>query len=237
MGGDYWAVAAYLGVPAVALLLLAIALPADAPPDPSVGHDAEIGDLVRTRTVALQEWPRLLAELCRDPELIAVGLAPSCSEAVITLPDREFFDPEARSLRPEAVQRLRAGMPIVLERLRASPSVWRQIEAIEIRGHADPRALEDPYVTNLHAAQQRALAVLLLLTSDPAIPETDRLDLQRLALASSASHSRPPRDCRVRSRDCDARAKRVEIRIALDEEHLRAQVGDFYDQVTEALAR
>lgn len=236
LGGDYWVVAAYLAVPAVALLLLATGLPAGSPRADGL-HDAEIGELVRARTLALQAWPRLLGELCRDPELIELGLAPSCSEAVITLPDAQFFDASARTLRPEAAERLRRGIPVVLARLRDHPGLWSQLETLEIRGHADPRALDDPYVTNLHASQQRALAVLLFLTTDPEIPRQDRLDLQRLALASGASHSRPPPDCRVRSRDCDNRAKRVEIRIGLDADRLRAQLGAFYDEVAETLAR
>lgn len=235
LGGDYWAVAAYLAVPAVALLLLATALPGDAPPSAAPSHDSEVSELVRARTLELQRWPRLLAEMCRNPELIAAGLAPSCTEAVITLPDAEFFDPEARSLRPEAKQRLRAAIPPLLGLLRARPGIWSQIDAIEIRGHADPRALENPYVTNLHASQQRALAVLLFLTTDPGIPEPERLDLQRLALASSASHSRPPADCRVRSRECDKQAKRVEIRITLDTDLLRSELGTFYDEVAQTL--
>lgn len=237
LGGDYWAVAAYLAVPAVALLLLATALPVDeSPASPSSG-DPELAALVRRHTLALQEWPRLLGEICRDPQLIALGLAPSCTEAVVTLPDEDYFDPGARSLRPEGRERLRKGIPVLLDRLRSHPRVWAQLDAIEIRGHANPWAREDPYVTNLRASQQRALAVLQFLATDDRLPKTDRLDLQRLALSSGASHSRPPANCRVRSRECDRQAKRVELRIVLDAQRLRAEIGAFYDEVARAVGR
>lgn len=236
LGGDYWAVAAYLAVPALVLLVLAAWLPRETASGPP-SRDAEIREVVREGTLALQAWPRLLAELCREPELFVVGLAPSCADGTITLPDADFFDSEQRTLRPEAMRRLRAAMPIVLDALRTHEGVWRQLDAIEIRGHADPRALRDPYFTNLHFSQQRAMAVLLFLTTDEELPQQDRLDLQRLALASGASHSRPPADCRVRSPECDSRAKRVEIRFQLDARELRAGLGDFYDQVTRTLDR
>ncbi len=237
LGTDYWAVAAYLAVPALVLLALAASLPPDTPTAAPVSHDAEVRQLVRQRTLALQEWPRLLAELCREPELLVVGLAPSCSDGTITLPDGDFFDPEQRTLRPDAMSRLRTAIPILLDALRANERIWRQLDVIEIRGHADPPALRDPYSTNLHVSQQRALAVLLFLTTDEELPKQDRLDLQRLALSSGASHSRPPADCRVRSLECDSRAKRVQIRFGLDSQKLRADLGDFYDQVTRTLDR
>jgi outer membrane protein OmpA-like peptidoglycan-associated protein len=236
LGGDYWAIAAYLAVPALVLLLLATALPPDAPPAFPESRIVEVRELIHDRTLALQEWPRLLGELCREPQLLEVGLAPSCSEGAITLADAEFFDPELRGLTTEAKRRLRIAVPVLLDRLRASDHIWRHLAAIEVRGHADPRALRDPYATNLRASQRRALAVLLFLTGDERLPQQDRRDLQRLALSSGASHSRPPPDCRARSPECDSRAKRVEIRIGIDPDLLRAQLGDFHDEVMQALA-
>lgn len=237
LGGDYWALAAYLAVPALVLLVLAASLPSEPHPAAPASHDAAVRELVRQRTLDLQEWPRLLAQLCRDPELLAVSLAPSCSDGTITLSDADSFDPEQRRLRPEAKQRLRIAMPILLDALRADERIWSQLDAIEIRGHADPRALHDPYLTNLHFSRERALAVLLFLTTDEEVPQQDRLDLQRLGLSSGASYSRPPADCRARTPECDSRAKRVEIRFELDSQQLRTELGDFYDQITRTLDR
>jgi len=236
LGGDYWAIAVFLAVPALALLLLATALPPAAPPAFSEERVAETRELVHDRALALQEWPRLLAELCRDPRLLAVGLGPSCRDGTISLPDAEFFDPELRWLRAEGQRRLRIAVPVLLDALRANERIWRQIEVIEIRGHADPRALRDPYATNLQASQERASSVLLFLATDPQLRERDRLDLQRLAVSSGASHARPPADCRVRSPECDTRAKRVEIRFGIDAQQLRADLGELHDELLRALA-
>ena len=237
LGGDYWAIATYLAVPALALLLLATALPPDAPPALPQGRVDDLREVVHDRTLSLQAWPRLLAELCRDPRLLRVGLGPSCSDGTLTLADDAFYDPDLRALRPEGERRLRIAIPILLDALRESDAIWNQLEVIEIRGHADPRALRDPYATNLQASQERSTAVLLFLTSDPQLSRRDRLDLQRLAVASGASHSRPPADCRVRSDECDDRAKRVEIRLRFDEGALRARVGEFHDELMQRLTR
>ena len=235
LGGDYWAIAAYLAVPAIGLLLLALALPPDPPPAFGEERLASIRERVEERTRGLQEWTRVLAELCREPRLLQLGLGPSCADGTITLPDAEFFDPDLRALRPEAEDRLRQGVSILFESLRSNERIWRQVEVIEVRGHADPRALRDPYVTNLHISKERAAAVLLFLANDEGLPERDRLDLRRLAVTSAAAHSRPPTDCRVRSSECDAKAKRVEIRIGLDPDPLRREIGDFHDELIESL--
>ena len=242
LGGDYWAIAAYLAVPALVLLLLATALPPDTPLAPAApaafpeSRIVEIREMIRERTLALQEWPRLLAELCREPRLLEVGLGPSCSEGTITLPDWEFFDPRLRTLRPAGMARLRIAVPVLLDALRANERIWRQLDLIEVRGHADPRAVRDPYTANLAASQQRALAVLLFLTTDEQLQAQDRLDLQRLAVSSGASHVRPPADCRVRSPECYRRARRVEIRLGLDAGRLGVQLGEFHDDLMRALA-
>lgn len=232
LGGDYWAIATYLAVPAVALLLLATALPPD-PARPET-NARKLRELIHERSLALQAWPRLLAELCRDPRLLGVGLVPSCSDGTIILEDANAFD-ASRGVRPEAAERLRRGIPVLLDALRADESIWRQLDRIEVRGHADPRALGDPYLTNLQASQERATALVVFLTTDPGLREQDRRDLRRLAIASGASHVRPPPDCRVPSPECEDRAKRVEIRIGMDAEGLRARIGDLHDELIDAL--
>jgi outer membrane protein OmpA-like peptidoglycan-associated protein len=236
LGGDYWAIAAYLAVPALVLLLLATALPTGPPAALPEARIEDVRERLRERTLALQELPRLLASLCREPRLLRAGLGPSCREGTMTLDDETFFDRERRELLQEGKRRLRIAIPILLDALRENESIWDQLEVIEVRGHADPRAKRDPYPTNLRASQARAMTVLLFLTSDPQLREQDRLDLRRLAVSSGASHSRPPADCRVRSPECDGRAKRVELRLGFDALLERAALGDFYDEMMRALS-
>lgn len=234
LGGDYWAIATYLAVPAVGLLLLATVLPPDAGVPETRAR--ELRARIHDRSLALQEWPRLLAELCRDPRLLEAGLAPSCADGTITLEDADCFDPTTREIRPEMAARLRRAMPVLLDALRDHERVWSQLDRIEVRGHADRQAVRDPYVTNLQASQQRATRLVAFLATDPGLPEADRRDLRRLAIASGASHVRPPPDCRVRSPECDDRARRVEIHLAMDAERLRARIGELHDELMDALA-
>lgn len=237
--------AGYVALALFVVVILVAAQPrsSPSPPQPSpppvapVSRDAEIlaraslVELVETQTAALQRWPRLLAELCQDPLLLETGLAPDCASGVITLSTDSYFERETGKLAIPARDKLQRAIPALLAKLRADPQIWQALDLLEVRGHADPIAVSDPYATNLSASQERAFSVLHFLTSDPGLPEQDRRDLQRLAIASGASHSRPPTDCRKSSRRCYAKARRVELRIRLNEASQRGEVQSLYDAV------
>ena len=123
----------------------------------------------------------------------------------------------SNQLTEEAKEDISAAVTTYLERLRRMPALWESLEAIEIRGHTDPRAVRDAYVTNLVGSQQRALGVLLFLVGPEGLAETDRQDLQRLATVSGASFSRPPANCPDRNRACYPKWRRVEILPVLSE--------------------
>ena len=208
-----------------------IGIPPDPIEPPPPSHDADVRALVTEETIALQRWQVALAELCRDPAILTLGLQPDCASGSIELPNSDYFRARSSELTEEGKERLRRLAPALLKRLRSNRNVWHEIVGIEIRGHADPQAVHNRYATNLVTSQGRALAVLLFLTSDESIPEVDRVDLQRLAIASGASDSRLPPECRRRTRDCYERARRVEIRLDIDDRALRDQLGSFYTRV------
>ena len=74
-----------------------------------------------------------------------------------------------------------------------------------------------PYTTNMVGSQQRPLGVLLFLAGEGGLAEPDRVDLERLALVSGASFSRPPMTCPEETRACYPEWRRVEIRPVLSE--------------------
>ncbi|MBB85030.1 MAG: hypothetical protein CL931_14575 [Deltaproteobacteria bacterium] len=214
--GEWWG-----GIAAVALVTVAVVLltgsrsglPVAAKVDPSPRMLAAIEPSER----ALQEVERAFASLCTEPVLLAIELEPNCETGVITLSD-EFFDGFGSvTLGPEAQEDLLAAMRVYLARLRELPAIWNSLEAIELRGHADPRAVRTPYVTNLVGSQQRPLGVLLFLVGEGGLGETDRADLERLAVVSGVSFSRPPETCPERSRECYPEWRRVEVRPVLSE--------------------
>ena len=87
-------------------------------------------------------------------------------------------------------------MTTYLTRLRQLPAIWDSLEAIEIRGHSDARSASGVYAANLVGSQQRALATLLFLVGPSGVAsELDRADLERLAVVSGTSFSRPPITC------------------------------------------
>jgi flagellar motor protein MotB len=214
------------------MFVFAAGIPPDPIEPPPPSHDAEVRALVVDQTISLQQWQAILAQLCRDPEILALKLRPDCRSGTIALPSRDYFRERSNELTEEGKQRLRRLMPALLSVLRRNEQVWQELSVIEIRGHADPQAIRDRYATNLVTSQERALAMLLFLSSDEDIPEHDRADLQRLAIASGASDSRLPRECRQQTRECYERARRVEIRLSSDDLALRARLGSFYNQVS-----
>jgi flagellar motor protein MotB len=135
----------------------------------------------------------------------------------MTLYDELFEGYGKAKLGPVAQEDVVAAMTTYLSRLRQLPAIWESLDAIEIRGHTDPRAVRDPYATNLVGSQQRALGVLLFLVGPDGLSESDRIELQRLAVVSGVSFSRPPATCPERDRKCYTEWRRVEIRPVLSE--------------------
>jgi flagellar motor protein MotB len=166
---------------------------------------------------SLEAVERAFETLCLEPVLLAVGLEPNCETGVITIGDERFEEYGSPDLRAVAQEDLLAAMRIYLDRLRSKPDVWDRLEAIEVRGHSDPRALRDAYATNLVGSQQRPLGVLLFLVGPTGLSGEDRIDLERLATVSGASFSRPPESCPEEQRDCYSEWRRVEIRPVLSE--------------------
>jgi flagellar motor protein MotB len=172
---------------------------------------------------AIESLASAFARLCREPVLFAVDLEPDCETGVMTIGDDRFEEYGSPNLRAVAQEDLRAAMRIYLDRLRSTPALWESLEAIEIRGHSDPRALRDAYATNLVGSQQRPLGVLLFLVGPKGVSDDDRKDLERLAIVSGASYSRPPASCPEEQRECYADWRRVEIRPVLSERIRRAE--------------
>jgi len=72
---------------------------------------------------------------------------------------------------------------------------------------------------------------MIYLSSEWALSDRDRDDLQRLAVASSSSFSRPPETCPDRSRDCFPFWRRVEIIPHMRGDVLRDDVQSLVDNV------
>lgn len=215
-----------MGIAAVALLALAAA-PAHvgerAAPAPDVAAVAPPAPAATESARVLAAWRTALDGLCHDARLRALGLDVDCASGAVVLPSRVVFAPNSSEISATGRRALRAAAPIVLAHLSRNPRVWEHLEAIEVRGHADPFAEHDPYSTNLGLSIRRALAVLLFLTSDDGIAERHRVDLRQIAIASGAAHSRPPLDCPQPTRECSESWRRVELRPVIDGGSLAAE--------------
>jgi flagellar motor protein MotB len=193
--------------------------------------------LLRPAERSLDAVESAFESLCHEPVLVALELEPDCESGVIVLPD-ELFEGKgsAAKLSPGAREDVAAAMTTYLSRLQRLPAIWESLEAIEIRGHADPSALRNPYSTNLIGSQQRALNVLLFLVGPNGVSVADQKDLQRLAVVSGVSFARPPATCPERSRECYSAWRRVEIRPVLSESLRRGDWSRTVQDVRDASA-
>ena len=211
--GSLLAPLAALGVGGLCVLLLVAARSSPGLPDVTATQvDSErLRERIAEEARFPTHWQEMIENLCSDPVLQAEGIAADCQTGTITFGDDLFDEDETTQLTEEGIRKLHYAIDGLLRNLRAHPDVWDRIESIELRGHADPRARRDPYVTNMRVSQQRPLAIMFYLISDWALSERDRGDLERLMILSAASHSRPPETCPERNNECYAFWRRVEI--------------------------
>ena len=217
--GEWWAAIAIIGLAGMSVLALA----GGATPKQGgrIDPTPEILAALAPAEQALDEVGHAFTQLCQDPVLMALELEPDCKTGVITLPDEFFEGFGGAQLRPDVQEDVAAALTNYLARIRRLPALWQSLSAIEIRGHTDPRAVRDPYTTNLVGSQQRALGVLLFLVGPNGVSESDREDLQKLVTVSGASFSRPPASCPEARRDCYSQWRRVEILPVLSEARRR----------------
>ncbi len=234
--GEWWAAIAVLALAAMSIVSLSGSrdpAPAPVPRDPTPELLAAISPAERSLAAVEESF----AELCREAVLLALELEPDCETGVIALSDELFEGFGSAALLPEAQEDLAAAMQIYLDRLRRLPALWDTLEAIEIRGHADPRAVRSPYTTNLVGSQQRPLGVLLFLVGPGGLPESDRIELERLAVVSGVSFSRPPATCPETTQECYEQWRRVEIRPVLSESLRRGDWSRTLEDVRVATGR
>ncbi|MHA7836319.1 MAG: OmpA family protein [bacterium] len=236
--GEWWAAIAVVGLAAITVLTLAGSRsigsdPAPPPVDPTPPILAALAPAEESLEAVEAAFDRL----CREPVLLALELEPDCETGVMTLPDELFDGFGGTQLRPEVEEDVAAAVRTYLARLRRLPALWESLETLEIRGHTDPRALRDPYTTNLVGSQQRALGVLLFLMGPNGVSEADRQDLQRLVTVSGASFSRPPASCPEDSRECYDEWRRVEILPVLSEPLRRGDWSRTVERVRSSLVR
>lgn len=230
-GGDLLAPIAYLMAGMLAVMVFVAALPravppVDAPP-PDRAEQAEWRERVSGLADFADQWNETLESLCSDPVLLAEGIGADCDTGTITLSDDLFDEVATVQLTEEGIRKLHQGISSLLQSLRTHEAVWDRIESIELRGHADPRALRDPYLTNMRVSQERPMAVMFYLISDWGLSERDRRDLERLLILSAASHSRPPAACPEATSECFPFWRRVEITPRLRESALTREMGRF----------
>jgi flagellar motor protein MotB len=227
--GEWWAAIAVIALVVVAI----VSLPGSTEPRAEIPADTAPRVLAALNPAerSLNAVESAFESLCQEPVLLALELEPDCESGVITLADDLFDGYGKAQLGPEAQEDVAAAMTTYLSRLRLLPEIWESLDAIEIRGHTDPRAVRDAYSTNIVGSQQRALGVLLFLIGPTGLSEPDRVELQHFAVVSGVSFARPPAACPERSPECYPEWRRVEIRPVLSESLRR---GDWSRTIQDA---
>jgi outer membrane protein OmpA-like peptidoglycan-associated protein len=213
--GTFWGPIVYLLGALAAVLVLVAAVPHEPPAVSALADDEDnvetIRELLAKDGELASQWRRAMNDFCNDPILQAEAVAPDCASGTVTFGEELFDRASDAQLTEEGIRKLHLAIDSMLRNLRAQPLAWQGLESIELRGHADPRARRDPYVTNMRVSQQRPMSLMFYLISDWALSERDRTDLERLLVLSAASFSRPPKSCPERTRECYPFWRRVEI--------------------------
>jgi len=224
---------AYLlgGVLCVLVFVAALPRQESAPPDGGAADRETLRRRLAEEAAFPAAWRATLEALCGDPVLQAEGIAADCATGTITFGDDLFEESGPVQLTEEGIRKLHQAIGAMLRTLRANETVWSHLDAIELRGHADPRARRDPYVTNMRVSQHRPMAIMFYLISDWALSERDRRDLESLLVLSAASHSRPPDVCPERTNECYPFWRRVEITPRLRGAELANEMARFTQQL------
>jgi len=232
----------WIGIGAIALALIAISSLSGSA-IPGLGRNGRdplqaVLDTVAPAERSIAAVESAFGSLCQEPVLVLLELAPDCETGVVSLPDAYFTTHATPRIRPEAREDVAAAMTTYLNRMRQLPALWDSLEAIEIRGHADPVGRRGGYARDLAVSQQRALATLVFLVGPSGLAsETDRADLERLAVVSGSSTSRPPPGCAEATRECLPEWRRVEIRPVLSESLRRGDWARTIETLRVATAR
>jgi flagellar motor protein MotB len=227
--GEWWAAVAVIAIASMAVVSLTGSAGSFAPKtnDPT----PEILSTLRPAQRTLDAVESAFGSLCQEPVLLALELEPDCETGVITISEKMFVRNGGAKLNRMGKEDVSAAMTTYLAMLRRLPALWDHLDAIEIRGHSDPRAIRNAYSTNMVGSQQRALGVLLFLVSPSGLANKDREDLQRLGSVSGVSFSRPPADCPEPKRECYSAWRRVEIRPVLSESYRRSDLSQTVQDV------
>jgi outer membrane protein OmpA-like peptidoglycan-associated protein len=217
--GQWWAAIAVLAIAAVAIVSLTSSAERTIPL--TIDRAPELLASLSAAARSIDAVESAFESLCQEPVLVALELEPDCETGVMVLSNELFEGYGSAQLGPDAQEDVAAAMTTYLSSLRRLPALWESLAAIEISGHSDPRAVRNPYTTNMVGSQQRALGVLLFLVGPNGLSEADANELQRLAMVSGASFSRPPASCPDRTRECYPAWRRVEIRPVLSESRRR----------------
>jgi chemotaxis protein MotB len=232
LGGDFWI--SYSDLMA-GLLLVFIFVTTVMTLNLSRQHDEvkkaheRLNAIIERNTKSLAEWDRAIKQLCSDPELKERKARPDCETGAIELAEGAFFPFNSADLSEEGRRNLASAVPIIVRRLEQFPLLWEKLETISVIGHTDTTG---SYEYNLRLSQDRARQVVEFLTGSEEVEESARGTLRRLLVAGGAASSRPHPECTdPNSADCQSRARRVELRLDLDDNQMRKELNGILQEV------
>lgn len=190
--------------------------------------EKRLNAIVEKNTKSLKEWNAAIKQLCVDPKLKQHNVQPDCETGAIELPEGAFFGFNSADLSEKGRSKLATAVPIIVRRLEKFPLLWAKLETISVVGHTDRVGT---YEYNLQLSQNRARRVVEFLTTSPDIDSASRDTLRRLLVAGGASFSQPPNCASQEIDECKSRARRVELRLDLDDNEMRKDLNGILEEV------
>lgn len=237
LGGDFWI--SYSDLMAGLLLIfifvtMAMTLDLVRQNNEMTRATERLNAIVEQNTESVAEWNRAIKQLCNDAQLREHNALPDCETGAIELAEGAFFGFNSAELSEAGQRNLATAVPIIVRQLEQFPLLWKKLDTISVIGHTDTVGT---YAYNLQLSQDRARRVVEFLTASEDIDESSRATLRRLLVAGGASFSRPHPKCPDQeSAECQERARRVELRLDLDDNDMRKALNDILQAVVASQA-
>lgn len=173
----------------------------------------DIGQKLVEPTRIVQEWKKVVEEICHDPDLGEMeNVSVDCNTGALIISDEHLrFGFDKVELGQEAESVLRQAVPQYMKIISRYPTFLKRIEVIEISGHTDR---QDAGNVNPMVSRQRAGQVLDFLLKAPEMKPYTKLFKSKAITAGYADTRFPSDECLY---DMCKAARRVEIMIRLND--------------------
>jgi len=186
--------------------------------DKTLAHQKLVEDLDLTKARIKNLTGIRIAVIAELKEKLGDRIDVDAASGAIRLPASVLFDVGSHTLKPEAVETLKATLLPYFEVLLGDEKVRAHLDRVIIEGHTDS---DGSYMYNLDLSQKRALSVMTFIYG---WKESDAALLQKYVSASGRSYSDPIFNNGVENKEA---SRRIEIKFSISNRQAMGEIETF----------